>query len=113
VAHNKNYFEWFEIGRTEYCRQKNIPYKSIEDQGIFLVVVESYCQYKRPLRYDERISIQVTLREVLIKKIVFEYEILSLDTNRIAAHGRTVHVPTNADARVIRLPDELLQKLKS
>lgn len=22
VAHNKNYFEWFEIGRTEFCRQK-------------------------------------------------------------------------------------------
>jgi hypothetical protein len=37
VAHNKNYFEWFEIGRTEYCRQKNIPYKDIEAEGFYLV----------------------------------------------------------------------------
>jgi len=34
VAHNKNYFEWFEIGRTEYCRQKNIPYKNIEAKKV-------------------------------------------------------------------------------
>ncbi len=52
VAHNKNYFEWFEIGRTEYCRQKNIPYKDIETQGFFLVVVEAFCKYKKPLKYD-------------------------------------------------------------
>ena len=30
VAHNKSYFEWFEIGRTEFCRKKGIPYKEIE-----------------------------------------------------------------------------------
>lgn len=113
VAHNKSYFEWFEIGRTEYCRQKNIPYKSIEEQGIYLVVAESYCQYKRPLRYDERIIIRVNLMEALPKKIVFEYHIISLDRNRLAAKGRTVHVPTNAEAKVTRLPDNLLQNLSS
>ncbi len=113
VAHNKNYFEWFEIGRTEYCRKKNIPYKTIEDRGIFLVVVEAVCQYKRPLSYDERIVIKVSLIEALPKKIVFQYKIHSLDKNRLAAHGRTVHIPTNAKTEVIRLPDDLLQKLRS
>jgi hypothetical protein len=33
VAHNKAYFEWFEIGRTEYCRKQQIPYKDIEARG--------------------------------------------------------------------------------
>jgi len=113
VAHNKNYFEWFEIGRTEYCRQKNIPYKSIEEQGYFLVVVESACHYKRPLTYDEQIVIQVKMMEALPKKVVFEYEIYSRDKNRLAASGRTVHVPTNEKSQVTRLPDDLLQKLKS
>jgi acyl-CoA thioesterase FadM len=45
VAHNKCYFEWFEIDRTEYCRHKGIPYKDINEffpalqraQGIFLL----------------------------------------------------------------------------
>lgn len=113
VAHNKNYFEWFEIGRTEFCRKKNIPYKSIEEQGIYLVVVESFCQYKKPLRYDERIIIQVKLGEASPKKIVFEYVIFSSDKNRVAAQGRSVHVPTNFKARVTPLPDGILQKLLS
>ncbi len=111
VAHNKNYFEWFEIGRTEFCREKKIPYKSIEEQGIYLVVVESFCQYKKPLRYDERIIIQVKLGEASPKKIVFEYVIFSSDKNRVAAQGRSVHVPTNSKARVIPLPEGILQKL--
>jgi acyl-CoA thioester hydrolase len=40
VAHNKSYFEWFEIGRTEFCRRKGIPYREIEAQGFYLVVVD-------------------------------------------------------------------------
>jgi len=64
VAHNKNYFEWFEIGRTEYCRQKNIPYKDIESQGYYFVVVEAFCKYKKPLRYDDVFLIRVSLEEI-------------------------------------------------
>jgi YbgC/YbaW family acyl-CoA thioester hydrolase len=63
VAHNKSYFEWFEIGRTEFCRKKGIPYKEIEAQGFYLVVVEAFCRYRKPLRYDQRFTIRVTLRE--------------------------------------------------
>jgi acyl-CoA thioester hydrolase len=73
VAHNKNYFEWFEIGRTEYCHKKNIPYKSIEEQGYYLVVAEAFCRYKRPLRYDETFLIRVFLKEISPKKVVFAY----------------------------------------
>ncbi len=111
VAHNKNYFEWFEIGRTEFCRQKGISYKDIEAQGYYLVVVETFCKYRKTLRYDEVFTIRVSLREITPKKVVFDYELLTKEERKLIATGYTVHVVTNAKAEVSTLPEELLKKI--
>jgi acyl-CoA thioester hydrolase len=111
VAHNKSYFEWFEIGRTEFCRRKGIPYKEIEAQGHYLVVVEAFCRYRKPLRYDQTFIIQVTLRETTPKKVTFDYEILNQDDRKLIASGQTVHIATNAAGEVSPLPRSILDKL--
>lgn len=111
VAHNKVYFEWFEIGRTEFCRRKGIPYQEIEAQGYFLVVVEAFCRYRKPLLYDQRFIIRVTLREATLKKVAFDYEILSRGDRTLIASGHTVHIATNTAAEVSPLPRGILEKL--
>jgi acyl-CoA thioester hydrolase len=113
VAHNKNYFEWFEIARTEYCRQKNIPYKDIEAMGYYLVVAESFCRYKMPLGYDEEFLIRVWAEEIKPKKVVFSYELLTEEEKKLIASGYTVHVVTDSEAQVCSLPEEILRKFKS
>lgn len=112
VAHNKSYFEWFEIARTEYCRQKNIPYKDIEAQGYYLVVAESFCTYKKPLRYDEKFVIRVWAEEIRPKKVVFSYELLTEKEKSLIASGYTVHVVTNSKAKVCSLPEDILNKFQ-
>ena len=112
VAHNKNYLEWFEIGRTEFCHRKNISYKNIESQGYYLVVVEAFCRYKKPLRYDDSFIIRVSLREATPRKVVFHYELLTIDKKELVASGYTVHVATDSKAKVCSLPLEILDKLK-
>lgn len=113
VAHNKHYFEWFEIGRTEFCRKKGFSYKDIEKKGYFLVVAESFCQYKKPLRYDEEILIRVYLRESSPKKFIFDYKITSKQKGHVAAQGYTIHVPTDKKAKVTPLPSEIYNKIKA
>ncbi|MGB8951325.1 MAG: thioesterase family protein [Candidatus Aminicenantales bacterium] len=112
VAHNKTYFEWFELGRTEYCRRKNISYKEIEAKGLFLVVVEAFCRYKKPLRYDDLFLIRTSLQEITPKKAVFAYELRTKDNQRLIAHGYTIHIVTNAKAEVDSLPEEILNQMK-
>jgi len=113
VAHNKNYFEWFEIGRTEYCRQKNIPYKDIEARGFYLVVVEAFCKYKKPLRYDEKFIIRVFLKSITPKKIEFAYELVTKDEKKLIASGHTVHIVTNSRAKTCSLPPHIIDRLKA
>ncbi len=111
VAHNKSYFEWFEIGRTEFCRQRGISYKQIETLGFYLVVVEAFCKYRRPLRYDDVFVIHVSLREVMPKKTVFDYELLTREGRKLIASGYTVHIVTNAKGEVSAMPDQVLKKI--
>jgi acyl-CoA thioester hydrolase len=113
VAHNKSYFEWFEIGRTEFCRRKGIPYKEIEAQGFYLVVVEAFCKYRKPLRYDQTFIIRVTLREATSKKVVFDYEILTKKDRNLLASGYTVHIATNARGEVSPLPTPVLDRISA
>jgi len=113
VAHNKNYFEWFEIGRTEYCRQKNIPYKDIEAQGFYLVVVEAFCKYKKPLRYDQKFIIRVFLEKITPKKVEFAYELVTKEEEKLIASGHTVHIVTNSEAKTCSLPPHIVNSLKA
>ena len=113
VAHNKNFFEWFEIGRTEYCRQKNIPYKDIEARGFYLVVIEAFCKYKKPLRYDEKFIIRVFLKSITPKKIEFAYELVTKDEKKLIASGHTVHIVTNSRAKTCSLPPHIIDRLKA
>jgi acyl-CoA thioester hydrolase len=113
VAHNKNYFEWFEIGRTEYCRQKNIPYKDIEAQGFYLVVVEAFCKYKKPLRYDQKFLIRVFLEKITPKKVEFAYELVTKDEKKLIASGYTIHIVTNSQAKTCSLPFDIVNRLKT
>jgi len=113
VAHNKSYFEWFEIGRTEFCRRKGIPYREIEVQGFYLVVVEAFCKYRKPLRYDQTFIIRVTLREATSKKVVFDYEILTQEDRSLVASGYTVHIATNAQGEISPLPAPVLDKISA
>ena len=113
VAHNKSYFEWFEIGRTEFCRRKGIPYREIEAQGFYLVVVEAFCKYRKPLRYDQTFIIRVTLREATSKKVVFDYEILTKEDRNLLASGYTVHIVTNARGEVSPLPTPVLDRISA
>jgi len=113
VAHNKSYFEWFELGRTEFCRQAGLPYRDIEARGIYLVVAEATCRYRKPLRYDDAFFIRVGLSLASPRKVVFTYEIRATGGKPLAATGHTVHVPTNRQAEVCSLPEDILSRLRA
>lgn len=113
IAHNKAYLDWFEIGRTEFCRRQGLTYKSIEERGYYLVVVEAFCRYKKPLRYDERFVVWTSLREITPKKTAFAYELRTPDRATLIAEGHTVHIAVNRGGTVTPLPADILEKISS
>jgi len=106
IAHNANYFVWFEVGRSELCRSRGFSYKQVEEQeDALMVVAESYCRYKSPAYYEDVLTIRTKVGEVRSRSIAFVYEIYREADDTLLAEGETLHVVTGRDQKVRVLPE--------
>lgn len=104
VVYHGNYFAWFEVGRVELLRQVGWSYKTLEEDGVSLPVIEATCQYRHPARYDDELEIRTSGRMASPVRVEFTYELVRLADLRVLATARTLHVPVNRDGRPCRLP---------
>jgi acyl-CoA thioester hydrolase len=74
-----NYAIYFEVARVETLRSMGITYKSLEDEGILLPVVEFHVRYFLPAFYDDELIIQTIIPEMPTARIRFEYETMRGD----------------------------------
>jgi acyl-CoA thioester hydrolase len=57
IAHNASYLVWFEVARVEYLRAYAGGYQALRDLGIEALVLESFCRYIVPARFDDELRI--------------------------------------------------------
>lgn len=121
IAYYGVYLDWFTEGRTELMRQVGFPYRELEEEGIFLPVVEARCRYFHSVTYDDSIRIQTWVSRLGRVRIDFQYRI----TQRVepsgeeilVAEGETRHAFVDADTKPLdirkRTPEgwENLQRL--
>lgn len=91
-AYYANYLLWFEQARSAWCRDRGFTYKSLEEMGYKLPVVEAWCRYKGELKYDDVALIRVRLAEVKRSAIKFEYDVVNETTGQECTTGYTWHV---------------------
>ena len=68
------YAQYYEVGRVELLRSLGISYKSLEENGFELPVVDFHIRYKKPAFYDDELTIKTTILELPSTKITFYYE---------------------------------------
>jgi acyl-CoA thioester hydrolase len=107
VVYYANYLVWFEIGRSEFCRQHGFEYRDMErDDGLCIIVAEASCRYKASARYDDQIIVKTCLRASRRRVLIFGYEIYRQSDNVLLAEGETTHVIVNREGRPCALPDK-------
>ena len=111
VAYYANYFVWFEVGRCELLRSLGSSYHELEARGLMLPVIEAHCEYRRPARYDDDLTILTSGRLMSPARVCFDYEVQRPDDQVVTAIGRTVHAAVNRDGRPTRLPAEIRKVL--
>lgn len=75
VVYHGNYLPYFEIGRVEWLRNHGISYKSMEENGIALPIVNININYKKPACYDDLLTVRTTFKNQSSVKIEFECKI--------------------------------------
>ena len=72
-----NYAAFFEVARTEMLRSEGMTYKSMEEEGVMMPVLEMKSKYIKPALYDDEILIKITIKDKPKVRIVFNYELFN------------------------------------
>ena len=107
-----NYARFYEIARVEALRSLGFHYKEMEASGVMMPVYENHSRYLRPARYDDLLTIRVSIRELPSVRIIFYYDIFNQEGTHLHT-GETVLVfQQMSNGKLCKAPAELLQKLK-
>ncbi len=108
-----NYAQFFEVGRVEWLRSLGVSYKSLEDSGVMLPVINLNVQYIKPAKYDDLLTITTILSKKPQVKIEFDFEITN-EKGELLTTGYTSLVFMDMKKnRPIKGPAQLLEDIYS
>ena len=90
IVHHSVYPVWYEVARTDFCKEMGLKYSEMENMGIMTPIYEVHSHFKSPARYDDILTVQTTVKRLTPYRIEFQYEILK--ENNLIHYGQTVHV---------------------
>ena len=113
IAHNAAYPVWFEVARVEYLRTFAGGYQSLRDSGIEALVLESFCRYRVPARFDDELDVHARCAGLRGARFRYDYVIVRTDGMPIA-DGWTAHACVDAKTfRPTRVPDWLADAIRT
>jgi len=113
VAHNAAYLVWFEVARVEYLRAYAGGYQALRDLGFEALVLESFCRYRVPARFDDVLDVHARCLDLRGARFRYEYAIVR-DDGELMADGWTAHACVDAATlRPTRVPDWLAAAIRS
>jgi acyl-CoA thioester hydrolase len=112
IAHNANYFIWFEVARVAHLERYAGGYNRLRELGIEAVVLETHVRYLEPARFDDRLLVHARCLDVRGARFRYEYGI-ERDGTPIA-DGWTAHATVDAvTMRPTRVPAWLQDAIAS
>jgi acyl-CoA thioester hydrolase len=106
-----NYATYFEVARVEALRSLGLNYKSMEDSGVMLPVLEYSIKFYKPAFYDDELLIKLTMNEITGSRIYFEFETFCKDVKLNVANVTLVFVNMLSNSPC-KPPDYFMQKLQ-
>lgn len=111
-AYHGAYFAWFEVGRTDWLRDRGMTYVELMAKGMHLPVISTAAKFVRPVAYDDSIEITTKLSRVTGVRLVFDYELRRAHHADVLTHAHTEHAAVDGSGRPRRFPEEILRLLK-
>lgn len=106
IIHHSNYIRWFEEARDHWMKELGMTYQEIEAKGILIPVLSVSCEYKKAVRYNETVLIEVKLTSFKGVKFSAEYRVIKKETGELMVTGTSSHCFVDKDLKPIRLKKE-------
>ena len=106
IIHHSNYIRWMEEARIYFLRQLGISYSGLEASGLISPIYEVRCQYKRPVRFEDIVTIEISLTKYTGVKLILSYRMINETTGQVCAEGESTSCFTDSDGKLISLKKE-------
>lgn len=97
VVWHGNYIRYFEDGREAFGRQYGLGYMDVYNAGFIVPIVNVNCDYKRFLRYEDKVIIETIYTPAQSAKINFNYRLLNAKTGELIVKGSSMQVFVHRD----------------
>jgi acyl-CoA thioester hydrolase len=104
------YLDILEEARGELFRSRAVPLLQLQEQDTIFPVIECRVRYKGQARYDDELTVEVSVIAAEGIRLNFGYRVLNA-AGELILQGETHHVCATAGNRPKRLPATLVEKL--
>lgn len=103
VVWHGHYISYFEIGREAFGNMHGLSYLEVYKQGFVIPVVNVHCDFKRPLRYGDRVIVETKYIPTYAAKMKFTYRLFNAATGELVATGSSVQVFLDKGKKLMQL----------
>ena len=119
IMHFANFYRWMENVEHEFFRSMGLSiHTKLDGQHIGWPRLESTCKFKRPLKFEEIVIIDLSIEEITQKTVTYKFEFnkeLDGETLRVAQGQMTTVCatiePTTGKLAAIPIPELIRNKL--
>ncbi|MBL7926056.1 MAG: acyl-CoA thioesterase [Bacteroidia bacterium] len=108
-----NYATYFEVARVEFLRSMGLSYKSVEDSGIIMPVLEFGIKYFKPAYYDDELLIKTTIKEMPAMRLTFYHETFNQNDICLNKAHVTLAIVNSKTGKPCHAPNYFVDALKS
>lgn len=92
IVWHGHYIRYFEDGREAFGSKHGLGYLDVYNQGFVTPVVKVQCDYKKSLRYGDRVIVETIYIPNEAAKMNFHYRLFNAATGELVATGSSVQV---------------------
>jgi acyl-CoA thioester hydrolase len=112
IVYYGNYAQYFEVGRVELLRSIGITYAYIEQNGVFMPVLNLNCQFHAPAYYDELLNIETKIVEPPATRIHITYKIYNAQNKLLTSGSTDLAFINQSTKRPVRCPEFIMEKMR-
>lgn len=109
--HHSNYARVYENARWEWFRSLGLPYAQVEEEGYWMPVINMNFKFHKPVFYDDKVDILVTLSQVPLVKFTVDYKMLK-DGELVNEATIELAFMKKGEKRACRAPQLIIDCLK-
>ena len=107
-----NYATYYEVARVEALRKIGVNYKSIEESGVIMPVLENYSKFIAPAKYDDKLRIVTSIEDYPKIKIKFNYSIYNEEGTLLNTGNTTLVFVNKNSGKPCEMPEFISSKIK-